>query len=104
MKERNRRIKELMKMDMDSIKIEELEGEQLEIAECVGIDGYRKLVNHFGGTSVYIQKSDTLCINSRNKKIFESFNGYNYKVLARKFNLSEGQIRKIIALSYRSEL
>ena len=91
-------------MNMDSIKIEELDGEQLEIAECVGIDGYKSLVKHFGGTSVYIQKADTLCINSRNKKIFESFNGYNYKFLARKFNLSEGQIRKIISLSYRSEL
>ena len=90
--------------DMDNVTIESLDGEQREIAECVGMDGYKKLVENFGGTSVYIQKSDTLCINSRNKKIFESFNGYNYKVLARKFNLSEGQIRKIIALSYRSEL
>ena len=81
-------------MDMDSIKIEELEGEQLEIAECVGIDGYRKLVNHFGGMSIYIQKSDK---SARDKEIKELFNGYNYKTLARKFNLSESQIRRILS-------
>ena len=49
--------------DMDNVTIESLDGEQREIAECVGMDGYRKLVNHFGGTSVYIQKSDNTAKN-----------------------------------------
>lgn len=84
-------------MNTDSIKIEELDGEQLEIAECVGIDGYRKLVMHFGGTSVYIQKSDKFSIPARDKEIKEMFNGCNHKELARKFNLSESQIRRILS-------
>lgn len=81
-------------MNMDSIEIEELNGEQREIAECVGIDGYKKLVRHFGGTSVYIQKADK---STRDKEIKELFNGYNYKTLARKFNLSESQVRRILS-------
>ena len=81
-------------MNMDSIEIEKLNGEQREIAECVGIDGYKKLVRHFGGTSVYIQKADK---STRDKEIKELFNGYNYKTLARKFNLSESQVRRILS-------
>lgn len=83
-------------MSMDSIKIEELEGEQLEIAECVGIDGYKNLVKHFGGTSVYIQKCDKTVKNLRDEKIKSKFNGGNYKALAREFNLSESAVRKIL--------
>lgn len=90
-------------MNLDSIKIEELDGEQRELADCIGIENYKKLVLYFGGTAIYIQKANTLCINSRNKKIAGMFNGYNYKSLAREFNLSEGQIRKIISLSYHLE-
>ena len=80
--------------DMDNVTIESLDGEQREIAECVGMDGYKKLVRHFGGMSVYIQKSDK---SARDKEIKELFNGYNYKTLARKFNLSESQIRRILS-------
>lgn len=84
----------MKKMSMDSIKIEELDGEQLEIAECVGIDGYKKLVRHFGGMSVYIQKADK---SARDKEIKKLFDGYNYKTLARRFDLSESQIRRILS-------
>ncbi len=83
-------------MNMDSIEIEELDGEQREIAECIGIDGYRKLVRHFGGTSVYLQKEERLLKNQRDKKIIEMFNGCNHKELARHFKLSENRIREII--------
>ncbi len=83
-------------MNMDSIEIEELDGEQREIAECIGIDGYRKLVGHFGGTSVYIQKCDKTVKNLRDEKIKSKFDGGNYKALAREFNLSESAVRKIL--------
>ncbi len=81
-------------MNRDKITIEELDGEQREIAECVGIENYLKLAEHFGGTSVYIQKADK---SARDREIKELFNGYNYKTLARKFGLSESQIRRILS-------
>ncbi len=83
-------------MNLDSIKIEELDGEQRELAECVGVDGYKRLVSHFGGTSVYIQKEERLIKNQRDKKIIEMFDGGNHKFLARTFKLSENRIREII--------
>ena len=35
--------------------------------------------------------------NTRNKEIYEKFNGFNYRRLAEEFNLSEKTIREIIA-------
>ncbi len=83
-------------MNVDSIKIEELDGEQREIAECIGIESYLKLVRSFGGMSLYLPKEERLLKNKRDKEIRETFNGYNYKLLARKFKLSENRIREII--------
>lgn len=76
--------------------LDNLEGEQREIAECIGIDSYLKLVRHFGGTSIYIQKADKVSKSSRDEQIKLKFNGGNYKALAREFNLSESSIRKIL--------
>ena len=59
-------------------------------------EGTRKLVRHFGGTSVYLQKEERLLKNQRDKKIIEMFNGCNHKELARHFKLSENRIREII--------
>lgn len=84
-------------MNLDSIKIEELDGEQRELAECVGVDGYKRLVSHFGGTSVYIQKADKMSKISRDEKIKMKFDGSNHKALAREFNLSESQVRRILS-------
>lgn len=81
-------------MNQDKITVDDLDGEQREIAECIGLESYLKLVEHFGGTSIYIQKSDK---SARDREIKELFNGYNYKTLARKFGLSESQIRRILS-------
>lgn len=85
-----------MMMNINNVTIENLDGEQREIAECIGIDGYRKLVNHFGGTTLYIQKSDKITKILRDEQIKIKFNGSNHKALAREFNLSESSIRKIL--------
>lgn len=83
-------------MNQDKITIEELDQQQREIAECIGIENYLKLVEHFGGTSVYIQKADKMIKLSRDEKIKAMFDGGNYKAIARKFNLSESAVRKIV--------
>ena len=35
-------------MNQDKITVDDLDGEQREIAECVGIENYLKLIEHFG--------------------------------------------------------
>ncbi len=81
---------------MEEIALKCLEGEQREIAECIGIEAYRKLVQRFGGSSIYIQKADTILKSERNNKIRRLFNGKNYKSLAVRFGLSENYIRLIV--------
>ncbi len=82
-------------MSIDRITLEQLDGEQREIAELIGIESYKKLVRYFGGGQVYICKADTLMKISRNAEICGRFNGYNYRELALEYNLSTKTIREI---------
>ncbi len=84
-------------MDIEKITdIDQLSGEQRELAETVGLDAYKKLVKYCGGSRVYIKKSDTLTKNERNAEIKHKFNGENIKRLAVEYNLSESTIRNIL--------
>ena len=84
-------------MDINQITLEQLSGEQYELAELIGIEAYRKLVKNYGGGFIYICKADTVMKFNRNNEICERFNGYNYKELAKEYNLSEKTIREITA-------
>ncbi len=84
-------------MDIDDITLEQLDGEQFDLAELIGIEAYRKLVKYYGGGSVYVCKADTIMKCNRNSEIRSKFNGYNYRELAMEYNLSEKMIREITA-------
>ena len=71
-------------------------GQQKEIAEIIGIEAYRKLVEHYGGSRIYIEKSDTITRPNRNDEIRKKFDGGNYLQLAREYKLSEQTIRRIV--------
>lgn len=83
--------------DINDIKYDDLYGEQKELCDCIGIDAYKKLVEFFGGTNVYVCKADTLLKDDRDSKIKSEFNGVNYKYLAIKYNLTERTIRQIVS-------
>ncbi len=72
---------------IDKITLEDLEGEQKELAELLGLEKYIELVKTYGGTSVYIHKSDTLSRTYRDIQIRKEFKG-DYKRLATKYKLS----------------
>lgn len=78
------------------ISIYQLNGEQRELAEVIGLEAYKKLVERYGGSHVYINKADTITRKKRNSEIKEKFNGSNYRELAREYNLSEVTIRTIV--------
>ena len=50
-----------------------------------------------GGLSIYIAKADSVIRSARDEKIRRDFNGYNFKFLVNKYNLSERTIRSITA-------
>ncbi len=81
---------------MNNIKIQDLQGEQRQIAETIGLEAYLKLVKIYGGTNIYIAKIDKLLSIKRDMEIVKRFNGYNYKSLANQYRLSERAVREII--------
>ena len=82
---------------LDEITMEELEPEQQQLAECIGLEAYKKLVKNYAGSCIYICKPDTLTVNRRNEEIKRKFNGYNDRELAREYNLAEVSIRRIVS-------
>ena len=48
-----------------------------------------------GGSSIYIPKEQTLILSLRNKNIKKEFNG-DIKILSRKYQISQSQIRNIL--------
>lgn len=82
------------------ISIDDLQGEQRDLAEVIGLDSYINLVKIYGGTTLYIAKYDRLQNIKRDQKIVRDFNGYNHKYLAHKYGLSDRTIRDILA-AYR---
>jgi len=80
---------------LKNIKIEDLREPYTEIAEVIGVENTLKLVKILGGSERYFPKLDGLLKEKRDEAIREDFNGYNYRELARKYGLSERQIREI---------
>ena len=66
-----------------------------DIVEVIGLDSVKELIRLAGGSSIYIPSENSVVKPVRNKIIKESFNG-DYRVLSRKFGISEVQIRNIV--------
>ncbi len=85
---------------VDKITLDDLNNEQREVAELLGLENYIKLVKNFGGTSIYVHKAKTIEKNLRDEAIRKEFMG-DYKRLAIKYNLSVTQIREIVDKNYK---
>lgn len=77
--------------------LDELDGDQRQLAELIGLKNYMQLVAAFGGSTIYIRKLDSLLQRERNRDIINAFDGWNFRELGLKFNLSERTIREIVA-------
>ena len=81
---------------MEYIKLEDIPQELVGVADFMGIDKFIEFCNEYGGIAIYFPSKKTLFRNSRNREIINRYNGKNIKDLARKFEISEVQIRNII--------
>lgn len=78
------------------IVLEDLPESQREIAELIGLDNYIKLTKKYGGiNNFYIRKYSEIVKEARNREIRRKYNGYNAKMLAVQYNLSEQTIYAI---------
>ena len=78
------------------VSFDQLSSDKKELAHIIGLEPYKKLVQHYGGSYIYINKPDTVVRNERNEEICRKFNGSNYSQLAQEFHLTENRIRSIL--------
>lgn len=81
---------------MKEININDLDEKNKEIAEIIGIDNFIKLSDAYGGTRIYVNKLDEVTKNIRDRKIKQEYNRYNINKLAKKYNLADESIRRIL--------
>lgn len=85
--------KELLQL----LTLDDLHGESRELAETIGMDAFVKLVEVYGGTGrMYIPQADMLLIPVRDAKIREEYDGTNLYSICKKWELSEGTVRRIV--------
>ena len=81
---------------LEMLQMENLDEEQKELAELIGLEAFMSLVRAFNVTSIYIPKIESLEKTVRDELIKEEFDGSNYKELALKYGLTETWIRNIV--------
>ena len=81
----------------EEIRLEDLSEGQQEVAALIGPENFRKLMEVYGGAYLYIPKTDRLERMERNERIRAEFDGYNFRELARKYDLPEITIRSIVS-------
>lgn len=92
------RLNLLEVMQMESkLKLDDLSGDQQMLAEIIGIDKYLEVTKVFGGLTIYICKPGSAYKLTRNELIRKEFDGWNFRELALKYDLSERTIREIVA-------
>ena len=65
---------------LNELELEDLQGEARDLAETIGMDAFRRLVDVYGGTGrVYIPQADKLLIPIRDRLIRDEYNGDVYK-------------------------
>lgn len=81
----------------EEIRLEDLSEGQQEVAALIGPENFRKLMEVYGGAYLYIPKTDRSERMERNERIRAEFDGYNFRELARKYDLTEITIRSIVS-------
>lgn len=79
-----------------ALTLDDLSGRDREIAEALGIEAFKLLVQKYGGSEPYIPKASSLVIPIRNELIRREFDGTNHVELAIKYDLTERFVRHIV--------
>lgn len=80
----------------DKITRDDLDGDMQDVADIVGIEKAKKLMEMFSGDTLYFPKIESVIRAIRDSRIYQDFDGYNLRDLSRTHNLSTRQLRVII--------
>jgi hypothetical protein len=77
-------------------------GGQLQLWAHQALMQLQYLANQIGGAAIYMAKGITVHLSARDRKMCAEFRG-DYKVLARKYNLTEVRVRQIVDSFQRAQ-
>lgn len=80
----------------DGLEPDDLQENHREIADVVGFDNLIKLIEHFGGNSIYIPQKYELYRNKMYAEILDQYDGTNIKRLATDYGISEKTVYTIV--------
>lgn len=83
----------------NSLTIEDLTPEHADFAEVLGIDAFKNLLTHYGGSILSVPTESNVTRKMRNRQIVKEFNGNNIKVLTIRYELTDSAVRKILVES-----
>lgn len=81
---------------IDKLQLADLDEEQRQLAELIGIDNYIKLIKTYGGLQLYVPKAHYYELADRNRRINDEYNGYNAKLIAQKYGIAENTVYVIV--------
>lgn len=82
---------------LKNLTYNDLDEDDQQLADTIGLEGFKKFIDTYGGTHYNVKRPETICIEIRNKQIRKEFNGGNHKKLAVKYGLSESSIYRIVS-------
>ena len=80
----------------EDLEISDLQENHREIADVVGLDNMIKLIEHFGGNSIYIPQKYELYRTKMYAEILDQYDGTNIKRLATDYGVSEKTVYTIV--------
>lgn len=80
----------------ERIEKEDFKDDMALLVEVVGLAAAKKIVEIFGGDSIYVPKSESVIRMARDRQIYQEFNGRNVRDLMQQYNLTARHIRGII--------
>ena len=81
---------------VSGLGMDDLQEKHREIAEVVGFGNLMRLVEHFGGNSIYIPQRYELYRNKMYAEILDRYDGTNIKRLATEYGISEKTVYTIV--------
>ena len=82
------------KVEMHDLKETEV---AMALAECVGMETFKRIVQDFGGSLIYIPTEKKILRGARDREIISEFEkGLSRNQIARKYHISSSRVRAII--------
>ncbi len=73
---------------LSGLEMEDLQEQHREIAEVIGLEAFKKLVEAFGGGAIYIPQQKEVIKNRVYRLVSEEYDGSNIKTLCVRYGIS----------------